>query len=227
VNIEAMTATATSAATATWTFDGRRAALACGPLSGVVDVTAPRGGLAALKYNGAALSGALLAVDIDGEASDAYVRGDDLVVTYRETPDRPFSVQLYWSAKAGECGELIIDATVSIQTRAWEAYPRVTVTSTLADAEIGPGAEEGVALLRPPGADWTYAETALPEDFALVEPGTPAGGTNVWTFADQFMERGVIRRRRVRGAFVPRDADLATAQRLAVSLRADEPPLTA
>jgi hypothetical protein len=219
--------TATSAAIGTWTFDGRRAALACGPLSGVVEVTAPRGGLAGLKFNGVALSGALLAVDFDGEACDAYVRGEDLVATYRETPERPFSVQVYWSATAGEGGELIIDATVSIQTRAWEAYPRVTVTSTLADAEIGPGAEEGVALLRPPGVDWTYAETALPEDFALVNPGTRASGANVWTFADQFMERGVIRRRRVRGAFVPRGADSATAQRLAAALRADEPPLTA
>jgi hypothetical protein len=218
---------ATSTPTTTWTFDGRCAELACGPLQGAVDVAVPRGGLAALKFNGDSLSGSLLAVDLDGEASDAYVRGEDLVVTYRETPERPYSVQVYWSAAAGEGGELILDATVSIQTRAWEAYPRVTVTSKLAGAEADPGVEEGIALLRPPGVDWTYAETALPEDFVLVDRGRSAGGTNVWTFADQFMERGVIRRRRVRGAFLPRGADLASAQRVAVAFRADEPPLTA
>jgi hypothetical protein len=216
-----------STSTSTWTFDGRRAVLACGPLSAIVDVAAPRDGIGTLRLLGFALNGSLLAVDIDGDASDAYVRGHDLVVTYRETPERPFTVQVYWSATAVQGGELILDATVSIQTRAWEAYPRVTVASKLADSTIGTGAEESVALLRPPGVEWSYAETALPEDFALVAPAAPACAATLWTFADQFMERGVIRRRRVRGAIVPRVEDLATARRIASSLRADEPPLTA
>jgi hypothetical protein len=216
-----------STPTATWTFNGRRAELTCGALKGVIDVTAPRGGIAGLAFNDAAVNGALLSVDIDGEASDAYVRCEDLVVTYRETPERPFSVQMYWSATAGQGGELILDGTVSIQTRAWEAYPRVTVTSTLTGAEVVPGVEDGVALLRPRGVDWTYAETALPEDFSPVAAASQAGGANAWTFADQFMERGVIRRRRVRGAFVPRDGDLAAARRLTATLRTEHPPLTA
>lgn len=219
--------TATSTPTATWTFDGRRAALTCGPLKGVVDVTAPRGGIGDLTFHGAAVNGTLLAIDVDGDASDAYVRCDDLVVTYRETPERPFSVQVYWSATAGEGGELVLSGAVSIQTRAWETYPRVTVASTLTDAEVVASVEEGLVLLRPAGLDWTYAETTLPEDFALVVAANPMGGANAWTFADQFMERGVIRRRRVRGAFVPRDGDLAAARRLLIALSAEQPPLTA
>jgi hypothetical protein len=218
----------TSTSTATWTFDGRRATLASGPLEGVVDVTTPRHGLEDLKFKGAKLHGSLLAVDIDGEASDAYVRGEDLVVTYRETPERPFSVQVYWTAMAGQGGELILDATVSIQTRAWEAYPRVTIASSLNGAECMPGDEADAALLRLSGVDWTYAEVALPEDFVLSDAGgEPTAAATRWTFAEQFMERGVIRRRRVRGAFVPRNADDAAASRLFAALRAEQPPLTA
>jgi hypothetical protein len=196
-------------------------------LKGVVDVSAPRSGIGGLTYEGAALSGSLLTVDIDGDASDAYVRCEDLVVTYRETPERPFSVQVYWSSAAGKSGVVILDATVSIQTRAWEAYPRVTVASTLTGAEVVSYVEDGVSLLRPSGAKWTYAEAALPEDFTLVSAADWASAGAAWSFADQFMERGVIRRRRVRGAFVPRDGDLDAARRLLAALGADQPPLTA
>lgn len=210
-----------------WTLEGTRATLAHCGLNALVDVAAPSRGLAQLSWNGAALGGHLLGVDagIAAPPDDAYVRGADLVVVYRETTERPYTVQVYWSA-GGEAdrGEPILDATISIQTRQWEAYPRVSVTSALggADAEA---LDDSALIRRSPGADWSYVEVAPPLDFRLDASGD-AGGM-VWRFSDHFMERGVIRRLRVRGAVVPRKGDEAAARRLQAALLADAPPLTA
>jgi hypothetical protein len=219
--------TATSSRTATWRFDGRVAHLHCGRLRGAIDVAAPRGGLAQLEFQGAALAGHLLGVDVEAEPNDAYVRGNDLVVAYRETTEHPFSVRVYWSAEAAPDGEaLILDAAVSIQTRQWEAYPEVSLESSIVGAT--PNWErDGVALVRPANVDWSYAETALPEDFAGSAIPAGPGSPTLWRFANNFMERGVIRQLRVRGAFVPRESDAAAARDLQAALRADLPPLTA
>jgi hypothetical protein len=137
---------------------------------------------------------------------------------------------VYWSAAPlPAAAGVILDAVVSIQTRQWEAYPRVAVASSLAGAERVEVAA-GVALLRVPGADWSYAEMALPEDFAgpAGAPGDAAApNATRWTFGDQFMERGVIRRLRVRAAILPRTGDEISAARLLAALRAEQPPLTA
>lgn len=217
--------TAISVPTATWRFDGRVASLACGPLEATLDVATPARGLTQLAYRGIRLDGHLLAVDVDAEPADAYVRGEDLVVAYRESAERPFSVQVYWSA-AASTGQLILDATVSIQTRQWEAYPVVSVQSSIAGtAPMGEG--NCASILRPADADWSYAEAAPPEDFAAcVSPGGP-GSPIAWGFAEQFMERGVIRRLRLRGAFVPRIGDVAAAAELQAALCREQPPLTA
>lgn len=217
--------TAISAPTAAWRFDGQIASLACGPLEATLDVATPARGLTQLAYRGTRLDGRLLAVDVDAEPADAYVRGEDLVVAYRESAERPFSVQVYWSA-AASMGHVILDATVSIQTRQWEAYPVVSVQSSIVGA-APVGECDGASILRPADADWSYAEAALPEDFAAcVSPGGP-GSPIAWRFAEQFMERGVIRRLRVRGAFVPRVVDVAAAAELEAALRCEQPPLTA
>lgn len=182
-----------------------------------------------LRYRGAALEGHLLGVEIEAEPADAYIRDNDLVVVYRETPDRPFSVQVYWSVSAAKpSGALMLDATVSIQTRQWEAYPRVTVTSMIerCATEVLDG---GSIVVRPPGVDWSYGEATPPFDFVRRAAPDNAGDHPqiAWTFGGEFMERGVIRRLRLRGAFVPRAGDGEHLQRLRAALLAEQPPLTA
>jgi hypothetical protein len=212
-----------------WRLDGPRAQLDCGSLQAAVDVAAPARGLTQLRYRGAPLDGWLLGVEVAAEPSDAYVRGGDLVVDYAETAERPYGVQVYWSASESLTGNaLILDATVSIQTRQWKAYPRVAVASSLADADVVRVAE-AICLMRPRGATWSYAEVVPALDFiqerdAVVAPPTSAWR---WVFREQFMERGVIRRLRVRGLLIPRCDDAALATSLHAALLAERPPLTA
>jgi hypothetical protein len=221
--------TTTSTASTLWRLEGQCALLHCGPLQAIVDVATPQRGLTQLRYLESPLDGSLLGVDVAAEPNDAYVRGGDLVVAYSETAERPYSVQIYWSvAESPTRNALFLDATVSIQTRRWEAYPRVAVASSLAGAETIRVAET-VCLARPVAAHWSYAEVAPVEDFVLKTDltGDSTTPTSGWLFGDQFMERGVIRRLRVRGAFIPRCDDAASASCIHVALLAETPPLTA
>jgi hypothetical protein len=222
---------ATPIPSAIWQFDGRFARLSCAGLEANVDVLAPRRGLAQLTYRGGAVGGWLLGLDVDAEPGDVYVRGDDLVVAYRETPARPFSVQVYWSAAARPAeSAVVLDATVSVQTRAWETSPRIVTSSSLDGADVA-AVTSTVMLARPRAVDWSYAEVAPAEDFAPIADvedgaGNPSAAMR-WAFREQFMERGVIRRLRLRGVLVPRVDDVAAATRLRDALLAEQPPLTA
>jgi hypothetical protein len=214
-----------------WRLDGSQAFLDCDAIQASVDVARPRRGLAELRFRGVPTEGWLLGVDVEAPAppSDAYARGGDLVVAYQESADRPFSVQIYWSIgqRTPLPDALVLDGTVSIQTRQWEAYPRVTVTSHLAGAERV-ALDAAATVVRPAGVEWSYVEVVPTEDFVPMPPGNdgPAGSSG-WIYDGHFMERGVIRRLRVRGAFVPRADDLEAAVRLRTHLLAEQPPLTA
>lgn len=212
-----------------WRLDGSKARFESHSFSAVVDIAAPNQGLGALHYARGAVAGSLLGVAVDDlgsdEApSDAYVRGNDLVVAYRETDQRPFSVQVYWTIALADDGSLMVDATTSIQTRQWEAYPRVTMTSTLPGSELIESDETSI-VLRPDGLPWSYAEVALPGDFTCAHDGTVSRSR--WQFDGHFMERGVIRRLRVRGILLARTNDVQAAERAQVVLAAEQPPLTA
>jgi hypothetical protein len=222
-----MTASVQGNANSPWTLLGTRATLAHCGLNALVDVAAPSRGLAQLKWQGDARDGHLLGVDAGIETSpdDAYVRGADLVVVYRETTERTYTVQVYWTVGGDASGgKLILDATVSIQTRQWEAYPRVSVTSDLVDADAQQ-VDETALIRRPHGADFSYVEVAPALDFHLAAPNT--SGATAWEFRDHFMERGVIRQLRVRGALVRREDDQSATSELQAALLTEAPPLTA
>lgn len=208
-----------------WRLEGLHARLDAGGLLGEVDVAAPARGLGKLTVRDVAVAGWLLGIGVEAESNDAYVRGNDLVVTYRETAERPFSVQIYWRVGAVRHDEaLVLDATVSIQTRQWEAYPRVTATSSLAHSECI-AFDDSAILFRPADRPWSYAEFSRSGDFIL-QPAADRDGS-AWQFGEQFMERGVIRRLFLRGALVPRANDQAALERLRTALAAEQPPLTA
>ena len=211
-----------------WQRDGDSARVACGPLSGAVNVGAPARGIGQLVCRNKPVEGWLLGIEFDAQPSDVYVRGHDLVVLYRETQERPFSVEVYWRVRSRGPGDgVILDAIVSIQTRQWEAYPHISLTSSISTSEVA-SVDNGTQLIRPPAVDWTYAESAADEDYSPQEcsDGAALPGTS-WTFGEQFMERGVIRRLRVRGAIVPREDDVASAVSIRAALLAERPPLTA
>jgi hypothetical protein len=240
-----------------WTLDGSVARFTCGGLAGSVDVRAAHRGLHELEFDGAGLPGFLMGVRADAErvetlgqepaanlgaASDAYIRGQDLVATYRETEARRFTVQCYWrvgplSGGVGGRPSAMVDAIVSIQTRQWEAFPSVSVSSAMpAEAsqllpkQVGGGeCGEMAILFSLPDRPWSYGETTYPGDFSMREVGAEADGVRRtrWSFGRKFMERGVIRRLRLRGVFASMEDDADTLRRLQRALAAEDPPLTA
>jgi hypothetical protein len=231
-----------------WTLEGTTARLQYAGLSGALELVEPWGGLHQLSYLGLTLRGWLLGVaaEATGDAgdpltlptrpwtpSDSYVRGCDLVALYGETAERPFSLQVYWRVHEPAGGEdLTIDAIVSVQTRAWEAFPEVCVSSALTTEAVEivrSDARVIGAALRPEGASWSYVETSPPGDFVASQVEVVEGDMRriAWRFGRQFMERGVIRRLRLRAAFVPRQRDEERVKRLQAELASEEPPLTA
>ena len=243
-----------------WRLDGTRGQLQAGAISAAVDLAAPWRGLSQLVIHGAPVDGWLLALGVDEavtsqaiggppidaalwQPTDAFVRGRDLVVAYREPLGLPYSVQVYWRALALDGAEAAIDAIVSVQTPEWETYPRVLLSTSLGGEFVearshGETGELAAAVWRLEAAaggspaqpqTWSYAELPRPGDFDFKPLPVGEGGRRgvEWRFDGQFMERGVIRRLRIRGALLPRRDDLATAGGLHAALVAEQPPLTA
>jgi hypothetical protein len=226
-----------SLAKVVWHLQGAKATVACGPFLAEVDVERPTRGLHNLRLSNDAVDGWLLGVDVaNAEATpqqpqlwqpaDVYVRGSDLVVTYREHTAQPFQLQIYWRLLPTTGVEaLALEAIVSIQTREWEAYPAISISSALdvSGAQLHAG---GVRFLS--YHDWSYVEASPVGDFEPTIAQAPAGLRQAnWQFGKRFMERGVIRRLRVRGAVVANANAESALDKIRAAFATEAPPLTA
>lgn len=224
-----------SISTEVWVLRGAQAQLTCGALRAELDVERPTRGLRELRLAGETLAGWLMAVDVvDDDATeqpwqpaDVYTRGSDLVATYREPLGQPFSLQVYWRALAPKDREVAaLEAILSIQTREWEAHPFVSLDSAIA---VDRSRLENGGVIFHSQHDWSYVEATPPGDFtAAVRLSTTEGlSESRWTYGNHFMERGVIRRLRLRGAFVSAMESADAVEQMRTDLLAEPPPLTA
>lgn len=184
---------------------------------------------------------------------DAYVRGCDLIATFAQTPARPIRPQIYWRALAHENGQQLggLELIVSTQTSLLDADTSLTTWSCVPAGEVlqlrdhlaaqfsrlislptevttenGPG----LFLFRPPHADWSYVEMVYPTDFAAARLLAEEGATGLvrltnTLFAER-LEKGVIRRGRIRGVFLARSGDESAALAVYDSFVASPLPLT-
>ncbi len=89
-----------------WRLTANIADLHCGPLTGRIDLAAPHLGLTALSWNAHEQNGALWKLTpVEptariGGLEDAYIRGEDLVATYRPGPNFPYRLEVYWSPRS-------------------------------------------------------------------------------------------------------------------------------
>lgn len=223
-----------------WEIAGNSAILNTPTLSARLDLERPERGLEAPRFEGKPFEGVRLlqiALRRDTEVeqvTESYARGTDLVVTYAESPSRPIRPQVYWRILS-EHVRAVIEVIVSTQTSLLDADSSLVVSSDLPSGELlqcSPGvreqfrplslSEETAAtarepvyfLFRPAGATWSYAEIVYPTDFSRCSVSRTSNGAirlSNSLFAEH-LEKGVIRRGRIRGLFLKRDGDEASAR---------------
>ncbi len=188
---------------------------------------------------------------------EAYVRGADLVVEYGENPDGDRCELYYRAlpcrsldpresrseasdplTRHGVAGTVYggVELWVSVQTRTLDSRPRVGVGNLFpAGTQVLTAPdwpERGLRVFRLPGIQLSYVESVYPADVAddasLADTKDNAGLVTTWAGLNVvWMEKGVIRRCRVRGWWVAREGDLEIAAALTQDFLADAPPLTA
>ena len=182
---------------------------------------------------------------------DAYVRQNDLVATYGETDGQRRRLQAYWRVIELEsnCTAIaVFELVVSVQTELLDSHPAMSVVSCYTRSEclrygaIGSDKPEplefgeahdrdGFLLVRPEGAAVSFMQAAHPADFAGYQASPSDDSQRQFKvrhplFSEQ-LEKGVIRRARVRVAIVPRADDLSLTADCYRQFAASEPMLTA
>lgn len=185
---------------------------------------------------------------------DTFVRGNDLVAYYSQNAQRAFSCQIYWRAALSVNGAVLVETIISVQTDQLESFPQIALETQLAIEQVWlvgggrqgrgqpdprqlvdsagqttSGDESACLVFRPADADWSYAEMTHPDDRGSWQiqrsvPGQPVVRRQL---GGSFLEKGVIRLLRARGAFVPRENDLHLAAGCLAALAREAPPLTA
>ena len=237
-----------------WRFEPSRANLCTSHLCGEVTLSNPSAGIGGLVWNDVPLDGYVLGVSAGepgsasetGSPQDAFARGTDLVAVYAATGPQSFNWQVYWRVSAREEDVVLLDAILSFQTALLESFPRVSTQSQLPADEVWlvradgeskrtqqfgeePTEDRDCVVLRSSTGNWSYAEMTHPLDQGTWQLAQSEDGKILMrrNLGGSFLEKGVIRRLRFRGAFLPRENDLQRAAQLFTELAAETPPLTA
>lgn len=226
---------------ATWELHPDCVTLSCGPLCAVIDVCKPAQGLHRVSLDGRELrelaACEFLGVAIDAERPDAiadcYQRGEDLIVRYAQTADRPFAVEADWRAGMIQVAggrHPYVDLVLSVETSLLDSRPELEAKSSLA-LQVGempwnPSTNETLARFLPLGL--SYVEMIHPDDALASRAENTTGGVRLTTrLFGRPLEKGVILRSRLRGMFVPLKDDRMIASRAFRQFAAAPPPLTA
>jgi hypothetical protein len=182
--------------------------------------------------------------------TECYQRGNDLVATYEQTEGRPFRATVYWRAEglAISVAGVAVELIVSVQTSLLDATPQLQSLSQIIggnhlayprSAEKAGSESEGsrprgsfdhlseCVRLRIGEPNVTYCEMIHPSDWRGLQASEGAGGIELsWSLVGHFMEKGVIRRLRVRGIFLQGTPEDARIRELYDEFAASPPPLT-
>jgi len=188
------------------------------------------------------------------EIKERYVRGCDFVATYAKSTEFPVAPQFYWRAALHESLAAVqIQMILSVQTDLLDSHPEASVNSFALESRLFHAstlraeAFREVAAVTPPAPvdhnasrehlfvfrnesfGLSYAQMVHPTDFVTAEIHSNA--SHPWlvdsTLFPEFLEKGVIRRARISGWFLPAENDLAAAVQLAKQFVEEPLPLTA
>jgi len=185
---------------------------------------------------------------------ERHVRGASLSVSYRESSLWPVRVDALWRAATGpglDRTAATIDLLISVWTDLMETRPQLTVRSTLWADEIlhlvdldsarfetlgpiralriEPSGGPGCLLFQPPDTDLSYAEMVHPADLLHDDLTGPEASRGLVSVRHRLfpgsLEKGVIRRGRVRGLLCPRTDDTRIAAACYAAFIAEEAPI--
>ena len=185
------------------------------------------------------------------EVKERYVRGSDFVASYARSDDFPVAPQFYWRAAQRErLSAVQVQMILSIQTDLLDSHPEASVNSFAIESRLfhapslqadafrevnesaiheGDAGREHLLVFRNEGLDLSYAQMVHPSDFVAVQiqvtERRPALVSA--TLFPESLEKGVIRRARISGWFLPAENDLAAAVELAKEFVEEPLPLTA
>ena len=215
------------------------------PFQFQVDLKRPDLGWTDVEIEGKAFADTPFQIQLPGAGgeqalTDAYVRQADLVATYSQSPDRSVRPQLVWRVLRDE-PRFGVELLVSVQTSLLDSAPEV-LTRHAMSGELLALTEEGESvcdgeqtwttptaiLQRPEGADLSLTILVYPSDFLQldIKPGDK-GWEACFRLLRDSLEKGVIRRARMRGIYVPRENDLDYARQCLQELAVEAPPLGA
>ena len=236
-----------------WQIKQSTSSLAAGPLRASVELMDPTQGMHRLSWQESSLPGQILGVAVGQRTSqptqpvtartDHFVRGDDLVANFLECDRQPFTLQIYWRLASYATDAVVIDAIVSLQTSLLECYPQALLTTALKAEQIlvvsetlmpprpieAPltSDEPAAVLIRSSGTLPSYCEMTHQGDLGHWRVSQGEQVILERELGGEFQEKGVIRRLRVRGAFLSREHDVEITQQLLAEFSDSPPPLTA
>jgi hypothetical protein len=185
---------------------------------------------------------------------DQYIRGDDFVVEYQQVVGPNVQPQFYWRLHAEpQAAAAGMEILVSLRTSLLASRPESALRSSIGEeAELlvcDANADAfhplsgavmsgktfqaevpiGGLLARPKARDFSYVEFGDPSDCAELE-FEPLAISKGWrweyTLFREHLEKGVIRRGRLQGWFLPRENDEELARQLRAAFLRSPPPLT-
>jgi hypothetical protein len=254
-----------------WSLRGTIGKLTNGPLSGEVNVANPNLGLRCGEFDHDQEHSTLLGVmrsdapqaatskNVSGRLAwplpviDEYVRGNDLVASYRAIDDWPYAPQIYWQANALDSVDDLaasMSVLVSVQTHLLDTWPRISVFSQVASDELlyislserqqaevervdsaktlSAGGAGCCVIWRLRSAPLSYVEIMPATDFRQVafKPGNKVNSSVEWHVMADFLEKGVIRRARIHAAVLPRENDVELALECCRAVEYRSLPLT-
>jgi hypothetical protein len=219
-----------SASNSPWRLVGERAVLTAGELAATIDLGEFDLGLQSVNWAGSLIEGRVLGPQLPRVSgaqppiTECYIRGSDLVTSFERPGPLAAVPHVYWRVRHGNAARAVgIELIVSMRTDLLDSEPQTHVVTELSHATIR---YEPFRMLDLPGGV-SFFQIVHPDDLFAVEERRIGDRYRIRaTLFPERLEKGVIRRARICGWFLPSDSDLAVAVELAREFIAEPPPLT-
>jgi len=202
-----------------WQVDTSSAKFETDDLAALVSLADPKLGMTALRVGGAPVEHLSLfqVTNIESQQpTECVPRGNDLIVSYPPTNDWPVTTEVYWRVATRRPAPSI-DFIISVETEQLDTAPEIFLQNHLGGHADAQQLADGLTLVSLLNAPTDLAMMTLPAEYlhqTEINASAVDGPITVESRL-QFgpLEKGVIRRARMRAAFLPsEDAKTAAAE---------------